>query len=165
MRWESKQGLAVKLATLATTRDMPHTVRVSLNNVHIGDIRREFLVLLLGTLSLDVGSVLTLDEAWFCDDYSGSNDCWNDFPTIVLLLSESGWVGGMDLSYEVGGETPGVDMKHTSAYAASLSAFKYSKSERRHSSRDFAYYKRVEARAARRNDRALLREAMAEVDS
>ncbi len=149
----------VKLATLATTRDMPHTVRVSLNNVHIGDIRREFLVLLLGTLSLDVGSVLTLDEAWSDYDY-----CSDTFNPIVLLLSESGWIGGMDHSYDAE-ESPSADMRHTAAYAKSLSEYKYAKSDRRHGGRTFAYYKRVEARAARRNDRALLAEAMSEVES
>ncbi len=161
MRWDNKQSLVTLLATLTTTRDMPHTLRVSLNNTHMADIRREFLTLLLGSLTFDVGTVLTLDEAWSDYDY-----CSDTFNPIVLLLSESGWVGGAaPWGSEVGEESPGLDLRHTSAYAASLSAFKYAKSDRRHSSRDFAYYKRVEARASRRNDRALLREAMSEVES
>jgi len=163
MRWESKQGLTVKLATLATTRDMPHTVRVSLNNHHMADIRREFL---LGSLDLDVGSVLTLDEAWFSDDYTGSNDCWNNFDPIVLLLSESGWVGGAaPWGAEVGEESPSADMKHTAAYAKAMSEYKYAKSDRRYGGKTFSYYKRVEAKASRRNNRMLLSEAISEIES
>jgi hypothetical protein len=127
----------------------------------MADIRREFLPLLLGSLTLHVGAVLTLDEAWV--DYHYSSET---FDPIVLLLSESGWVGGAaPWGTEVGEESPGHDMRHTAAYAKALSEYKYAKSDRRYGGKTFSYYKRVEARASRRNDRALLREAMSEVES
>jgi hypothetical protein len=154
MRWT----IAEKLAAV----ELPTMVRVSINSAYIGEINYKFIVSVLDGLTYKVGDVITLSEAWSLDDYSGS---WFDFDPIVLLYSSEGWIGGSGYVVESTSDEPKGALCRTSKYSRALSEFKYAKSDRRHGSGSFSYYKRVEARASRRNDRALLEEAMSEVNS